>query len=708
MNVRHAVSGLAAAALVIPLAQTAGPAVAFARTTRTAKAVMATHSMRGAVADRARIASANVLPSAEISVPSATMSSCPHGVNGLSHVTGEHFLVWACRGTGASADEAAALAIAEPEYEPMTALMGAPLADCLPRPACTAGGGGKISIYLLKPGQTLTRGGRTDGLANNVLGAEIDSATVAGSIHSSGYILLHREMAKADPGLFRSEVVHEFFHVLSGRYNNSDGCLRRQESYWFVEASAKWAQSYKPFLASDLAPATVYAWFAKFQAKPDVSLTDIVHRDPHADFIWPYFMQQETGGGSVIANTWKALADARTCSQMTAAMNSVFSFADHFKDFAVENFDTQLTNPATGKKEWPHAFGPDYPDRMDKRFPELQPQVAEARTFTRPSTVPVPVNVPPLATAYHVINAISPAGALAIDFSPVAHRSDLDIKVLITETSGSSGQHPWKVISIPANSLSVCAYPDSESDVRMFLILANHDTRSTVSGSYTVKAQTACATAASVRLTLTENHIGIGDSNTAFVTVKLNVFLTQCQDCQGLTQDLTRGTGSWSATGSIPGFGLCGGAPGVVSGSGSYTGWGAATGWDYLDVSSYWSEPDPFDAPPGIDSQGQTDPIVVTCPDGTTDSFHNRGFPDPACPWLGNPLETGKWADHKHTIIDLSCTSKRPGTSESTTISGTASATDVILCGAFTANCPIDVPPYPGTSVSSTRRPGPR
>jgi hypothetical protein len=657
---------------------------------------------------REKAADASRAGSLVVTAPAATMSSCAHG---LSHVTGGHFLVWACKGTtlaegkAASADENAALAIAEPEYEPMTSVMGAPLADCLPRPACTAHGGGKISIYLLHPGQTVTRGGGPPhGLSSNEDGVEWSSAS-AGPVSSSGYILMHRGMAEADPALFKSVVVHEFFHVLTDHYNNSDDCSPHGGNYWFVETSAKWAESY---WARPTAPDYVYDYFTKFQQNPDISLTDNVHRNKYAAFIWPYFMQQQTGGAGVIAETWRAMANARTCSQMTEAMNSVYPFADHFKDFAVENFDTELTNPATNKKEWPQGFGPNYPDKMDKRFPEIQPEFAEARTFTKPSTVSVPVNVPPLATAYHVINALEPAGALVIDFSTVARRSDLDIEGLITETGskniGGYSNYPWKRISIGTNNLSVCAYPDDEDQVKLILILANHSTTDAVSGSYTVTAQTSCAKAASGTLSLTSSDEQGGNANA--LQVNLSLFWVQCKDCTGLTQDFARGGGSWSLNASIPN---CdgNGTTGTATGSGSYDGWGS--GWLYAYVG-YWgsggySVPKSWGV--GIQATAYLLPDPIWTCGSISEPLYYSLWPLPHCaPNSTTPLfETGYWADQQHTVLDINCA----GSNGLGSITGTGkiTATGVILCGAFTKDCPIDVPPYPGSSAGSASRKAP-
>jgi hypothetical protein len=614
-----------------------------------------------------------------------TMSAC---LLGLSNQHDIHFEVSACKGAGATAAEKAALAIADQIYKPMTDLMGPPLADCTPRPACARHGGGQINLYLLKPGQTLTRDGRTDGLASDVLGEEIDSAK-AGPVSSSGYILLGRAMAQANPAAFRSVVVHEFFHVLTAQYNNSDGCLRNGKTYWFVEASAKWAESY---WARPTAPAYVYSYFPDYQMNPDISLTDVIHRSAYADFIWPYFMQQQDGVLS-IADTWRsrAMAGARTCAQMTSAMNSVFSFAKNFKDFAVENFDTKLVNPATGIKEWPQGFGPAYPEKMDSRFPELEPKLAVLGPFIKPSKVTVPANIPPLSTVYQVINVKEPAGGLALDFSGINNRAGLDVAGLITETSGPYGQHPWKRISVAGNYLSVCSYADNEQEVRLILVLANHSTTAAVSGSYTVTARTSCADTASATVTVIQKGLWPFTSSPAVTaTIKANVFWVQCPNCLGLTQDLSRGGGSWSVTGTIPNCdGM--GTTGTVAGSGSYTPWyGSQSGW--IGGSAYgWNG----DGPPGLQISGYMyPPPKYTCGNLTSGVVAPYGpiWPHPYCLPSGPLFEQGKWVNPQHTMMDLTCTaSDHTGV---ITVSGTVKATGVILCGAFTPNCPIEIPPY--------------
>jgi hypothetical protein len=92
----------------------------------------------------------------------------------------------------------------------MTQLMGMPLPD---PGGIAAGGETRIGLYLVSGSQEVEREGDKTGLDGHLAVTVPDHA----GVHSSAYMLLSR--ARMGVAGFRSDFVHEFFHVLADRYN---------------------------------------------------------------------------------------------------------------------------------------------------------------------------------------------------------------------------------------------------------------------------------------------------------------------------------------------------------------------------------------------------------------------------------------------------------------------------------------------------------
>jgi hypothetical protein len=228
--------------------------------------------------------------------------------------------------------------------------MGDPVPDnALP------GEDGRIDFYLVTAGQTLSRGAYTgaqviDLSKHHDLG-QAPWEEIKGTV-SSGFAVVLRPESLPKGDSFKSVLAHELFHILQFAHNTTLSC----PTFWFLEASAKWAEWY---FVPDAARRMVYPWFRDFQDKPWVSLTDSKNRAPYSDWTWPLFMQQQVGPGSIAA-AWTAMQDRTGCDDLNIAVNSVLPFNSSFGDFAVENFDYRLPNLITSKKAWPVNFKANY------------------------------------------------------------------------------------------------------------------------------------------------------------------------------------------------------------------------------------------------------------------------------------------------------------------------------------------------------------
>jgi hypothetical protein len=664
---------------------------------------------------------------ARASLPSSvpvTMSNCPNGVTGDTNSTA-HFVVWACNdGPGAAVDESAALSLAESIYPPMISLMGAPLPD----------DNGKIDIYLLSSGQSLTRQGKTTSLpytqtscsappVGKVGSTRIDPATVQGT-SASGYVVLPRPMLEQCTADFTSTLVHEYFHVLSLHYNTTTSCPK----FWFSEASAVWAEW---LFAHATAPIMVYPYFKDFQDEPGVSLTDSVNRSPYSDWMWPLFMQQHVGSPAVIAKTWQAMQGKVGCSVLNAVIDSQVSFAAHFGDFAVENFDSKLRNLDTHNRQWPVGFGPRY-QTMDGGLPQKLPALVENPfVFSDKKVDPqtLAVNLPPLAAGYYEFSAGIdssgiPAYGLSVDLSSITNRGNLDVTAIVAEAGTGK---PYKRIDVTGNTLNICAARDNGHGFRLYLVLANHASTAgtSVGGSYTVTNHFECAKSVSGSTNYVYSQTITDSSSNQVINYKDTVALnneTFVEAPVSFILNTNQGSYNWAAVNTCTPTGSCGPNWDYTVGVVNHTydipdpahcgypppyncpsWWGA--GLNAFDSSFAGSPPGqpglfPVDLAAATASNGQlvVNEQSVQCPfDNTTNPYG----------WL-----LGTY-DSSFTTLDFTCQSTSTTTSGTQTfkdqinVMGKLQATGVIPCGIWTSACSVTAanPRIAGRTLRRMRRP---
>ena len=403
--------------------------------------------------------------------------------SGMSRQADAHFVVWACQdGSGARRAESAALGAAAALYGQMTALMGRPLPDS---GGIAGGGDTRIDVYLLGGEQSLTRRGRTSAVGGGDMAAAMFDNQHGTA--SSAYLLLDRSRARI--GQFTSDVAHELFHLLAYHYNTGL-CDGRQ--YWFTEASAVWAES---MFAPGTADTEVYSRFTSdFQPHPELSLLATGHDHAYASFIWPYFMQQEKGAGS-IARAWKAMTGLSSCAAMTAAVNAQLPFGRHFADFAVRNLGGRAPAVTGVAPPIPAGLGPRY-RQLHAEFPANLPAISPqqpAPPTSRPRTVKISIS--PLAARYDHYQIRCPSDEAILSFSGISNRSRLDINAIIADNR-HTGRAPYHRIRVTSGQFPVCFPAAGSGSVDVYLALANHDDRPghTVTGTYTLTTQTACPT----------------------------------------------------------------------------------------------------------------------------------------------------------------------------------------------------------------------
>ena len=277
---------------------------------------------------------------------------------------------------------------------------------------------------------------------------------------TSGYIVIDRRYGDSKTDLW-SVIAHEIFHVLQDAHNVG-GRLAGGSWHWFTEASAKWAQqSFVP----DARPGWTYPRFQQFQGAL-VGLTSTESENPYRSFVWPYFIEQKAGYRKV-GDIWRAMEGKVGWEQLNVAMTGVFSFEEHYKDFAVQALNSRLLpgDPAAPLLQVP-----------DERFPQWSPQASssaldEAKEFLLGS-IEVPfstsVTVPALAMRYFVFQP-SGASKVTIDLSEIAPAQALDAEALVLIKDKG-----WERRHLSDGKTTFCLDRREDDLQRAILVLANH------------------------------------------------------------------------------------------------------------------------------------------------------------------------------------------------------------------------------------------
>jgi hypothetical protein len=261
-----------------------------------------------------------------------------------------------------------------------------------------------------------------------------------------------------------------------------------------------------------------------------------------------------------------------------------------------------------------------------------------------------------------------------------------DLIVQEHNQGGPDYDRPYLRLKMTHQHFAFCGMADGETSLSAFLILSNTKLDTTANGKFTIKTQSACARSITADIT--------GQS-------------TSTDTLGGTLQANVAGNGlRWQATNNAygpqykPGTGtiIVGNTlSGDCNGSGSYTVPAKKTDMGFLGWGLFYTQnPKSSFYPFRLSKE-----FTATCQDDVTERLPFWGgasgcvnHVQPGINW-----NDAAWQDDQHTELDLSCAGTGPGSTADQTltesISGTATATSVIACGAWTEqdwgiSCPVD------------------
>jgi hypothetical protein len=585
--------------------------------------------------------------------------------------------IWVCADGNpfADAEKSQAAAIAEKYYRPMTALMGEPLLD-----SGGPGGGDStaIDVYLLDGNsQQVNRDGRDRSIGKH-LAVTVPTDRIPGRTSSSAFILMNRNRM-GNHG-FTSEFIHEFFHVLQDKYNYMPAC-----NWWYSDASAAWAEEY--FDPADSQSETVKR-FHNFESDPSQSL---FRSNPYDAFIWPYFQAQEQGA-TAIKRTWQAVENLQSCDELNGALNSIFPFADHFRDFAVRNLDFLFLRPS-GKPEVPRNFSPTYQQalssggELQRAFPHDAPSMDDLNDFVSPGTQAVSLNLPPESTEYIDVSTDSFSalvGAVQLDTSGLTNTGSLSLDTIGIATDKDHAH--WIRIRDTHPADGVCTLRDNSTAAHLVLVLTNSSMTNTITGTAHVRARPNCATSASGTVTHTQHVVTNIDDDTETVlddTVKANLKLKSIPEGGFVSMNSPY---TYSFSGSVTQ--ISSGDTCQYSGSGSAVmngAWDADGGAGGANLDAYGLNHAPF-----IDEWAHPTTPASGCQGGITLNDWARGCPIVPPGGLNElPSYLGKYTN-KRAKVKFDCHdswSDDNGNQITESFTGSLTAKGVIPCGLYTTSC---------------------
>jgi hypothetical protein len=406
--------------------------------------------------------------------------------------------VWArCTGNY-QADISAAVAVANSIYGPMTAYMGKPVLDYGSE---IDGGDTSIDVYLTNDTACPQDPPRCFVVTGTALGQSSRDGPYGESagMPSSGWVNLRRGLMR-DPDEFRRLFIHEFFHILQFAHNSviisrATGKTDKngqeiQNTFWFVEASAKWAEYHFERQAGHGSSAkTVHRdSFVNGYQTEDASLNAQTPKLRAYDaYIWPFFMVQETNE-KVIADVWSLLSNE---TDWYSAMNDIsvyLPFATHFRDFAVRNININVAgDKADPIKKRYQQFDPQIPFPDGKPFPETMWHNAPSIEPTE-KPVPQPDAIKSLSAHYWHYKVDDSVKKFEFDFSGLGDMSLLDVDALLAiRQDGPGSAVVWEQRPLSKPKAKFCRSIPEEDVAELYLVLSNHEMQPLdLSGQFTV------------------------------------------------------------------------------------------------------------------------------------------------------------------------------------------------------------------------------
>ena len=349
--------------------------------------------------------------------------------------------VWAqCRGEAGFDAESASmidrtLFVLDRAYAAMTRVMGTPLLDL-------EGDDDAIDFYIVDDGNYVHRqegNFRPKGLGTTYWA---DALAPVGQGRSA-FVTLPRSLLYTSR--FHNTVIHEFFHVLQKAHNAEysppaqAGNPNEGKNHWFVEASATWASAHfdrtlAPWPDGRGAYGDAHRRFKQHFLPSFDALNASGSPHDYSAYIWPYFVEQETGGTAFMTNIWIGLEAVSSFEEADRAIDRAYPFAANFKRFALRNLNTPFLPGDPLPKEKRHVKLDEDQFADDGTPPPIEPA-----TLTANSEFSRDLKVKNLSARYlqlTVSQELAATRKVTVDVSALTPADGLVVQALVKTTEG--------------------------------------------------------------------------------------------------------------------------------------------------------------------------------------------------------------------------------------------------------------------------------
>jgi hypothetical protein len=378
------------------------------------------------------------------------------GANGWASIDGvSHFKVWGRCGTGFDNGDLELVAgILDVLWTEESTYMGRqPVPDA---GGPDEGGDDRVDVYLIANCVTRAGGCQSHGGLAGVMGAPPFSGA-SGALASSGFMMINRATI-GDPET-PATIAHEVFHLIQNAFN-WEVTWASTDEYWFTEASATWAE-YR-FVGD---PTSTAYRYMEYQAS-DLALQDHVDNNIYRSFVWPLFMEEEVGPGTVAA-TWAAVQGVATTDGFTDVIDAQLPFKDHFRDFAVRDWNDEELAGVIGPMLPIGAVGtPRLIPRLGRRGTSATLPANPAGTAPRPFAVAIDS----LAPWFQYLAVNDDVGQVTLDFGGVQPRPAFDVDLLVNVPGIG-----WDRRQVVGDRIQLCRNVPADKVTEIVVVVSNHD-----------------------------------------------------------------------------------------------------------------------------------------------------------------------------------------------------------------------------------------
>jgi hypothetical protein len=273
---------------------------------------------------------------------------------------------------------------------------------------------------------------------------------------SSGYVVING----TDVGdSLLATLAHELFHVCQHSYTNNG-------QRWLSEATATWGEFRVMMdLNRPTTGETKYlgALFFNLDTK-HLDQFQANRSQQYGAYLYFLFAQMERND-KVVSDIWEATKDANEAK----AVDAVFPFKDHFREFALRN--------------WNRDPVPKLYSTVDASFPPYQPNIDKQMPLLPDHTLSLDKTVPALAAHYYNVPVTDEVAKVRVNLGAIAQNAGAGVDAIVSIANKPAKVQPWTGKA----EVAFCRDDPDERVTSFVLIVSNASLQDDLQGKISVE-----------------------------------------------------------------------------------------------------------------------------------------------------------------------------------------------------------------------------